>query len=119
MLEITIPPLGTNLLLRGAVKVAIVIALLIGSRRVYPWAMAALATFVLCQPYELATAPSLGVAALTVLDIFIIWLTWHEWHQDRELRDTWRGTITWVFRHHPPQTANQTRADTDRGCSDE
>lgn len=33
--------IAAHLLLHGVVKLAIVIALLIGSRRVYPWAMAA------------------------------------------------------------------------------
>src|SRR4051794_29976261 len=48
------------LLLHGVVNVAIVVALLIGSKRVYPWAMAALAAFVLFQIYELVTKPSVG-----------------------------------------------------------
>jgi uncharacterized membrane protein len=89
------------LLLHGVVKVAIVIALLIGSKRVYPWAMAALLAFVLFQIYELVTSPSVGIAALTVLDVFIIWLTWREWRRGRELRNTWRGTVDWVFRRSP------------------
>lgn len=89
------------LLLHGIVKVAIVAALLIGSKRVYPWALAALIAFVVFQLYEMVTAPSAGVAVLTVFDIFIIWLTWREWHRGRELRDTWRGTVAWVFRRSP------------------
>ena len=86
------------LLLHGAVKIAIVIALLIGSRRVYPWAMAALGAFLIFQLYELVTKPSIGVAVLTVFDAVIIWLTWREWRRNRELRDTWRSTVKWVFR---------------------
>lgn len=86
------------LLLHGAVKIAIVIALLIGSRRVYPWAMAALGAFLIFQVYELVTNPSIGVAILTVFDAVIIWLTWREWRRNRELRDTWRSTVNWVFR---------------------
>jgi uncharacterized membrane protein len=90
--------IAAYLLLHGAVKLAIVVALLIGSRRVYPWAMAALGAFLIFQIYELVTAPSLGVAVLTVFDAVIIWLTWREWRRGRELRDTWRGTVAWVFR---------------------
>lgn len=86
------------LLLHGLVKLAIVVALLIGSRRVYPWAMAALGAFLVFQLYELVVHPSVGVAVLTALDAVIIWLTWREWRRDRELRTTWRQTIAWVFR---------------------
>lgn len=93
------------LLLHGVVKVAIVVALLIGSKRVYPWAMAALGAFVVFQIYELITAPSAGVVALTVFDVFIIWLTWREWHRGRELRDTWRGTLAWAFFRRSPEAA--------------
>ncbi|MCI0159366.1 DUF2127 domain-containing protein [Leifsonia shinshuensis] len=86
------------LLVHGVVKVAIVIALLVGSRRIYPWAMAALGAFLIFQLYELVTHPSIGVAILTVFDAVIIWLTWREWRRGRELRTTWRGTVAWVFR---------------------
>lgn len=93
--------LAVYLLLHGVVKVAIVIALLTGSRRVYPWAIGALVAFVIFQIYELIVSPSVGIAALTVFDVVIIWLTWREWRRDRELRDTWRGTVDWVFRRSP------------------
>lgn len=86
------------LLLHGVVKIAIVIALLIGSRRVYPWAMAALGAFLVFQLYELIIRPSISVAILTVLDAVIIWLTWREWRRNRELRNTWRGTLDWALR---------------------
>jgi uncharacterized membrane protein len=92
------------LLLHGAVKIAIVVALLFGSRRVYPWAMAALGAFLVFQIYELVTKPSVGVAILTVFDALIIWLTWREWRRDRELRNTWRGTIDWILRRRPATT---------------
>lgn len=86
------------LLVHGIVKLAIVVALLIGSRRIYPWAMAALGAFLIFQVYELVTRPSIGVAILTAFDAVIIWLTWREWRRGRELRTTWRGTVAWVFR---------------------
>lgn len=92
--------LAVYLLLHGVVKLAIVVALLVGSRRVYPWAIGVLIAFVLFQIYTFITAPGVGVAALTVFDLIIIWLTWREWRRDRELRDTWRGTLDWVFRRH-------------------
>lgn len=90
--------LAIYLLLHGVVKLAIVIAILVGSKRVYPWAIAALIAFVIFQVYEMFTNPSAGMAALTVFDVIIILLTWREYRQDRELRDTWRGTVDWVFR---------------------
>ena len=89
--------LAAYLLLHGIVKLAIVVALLIGSRRIYPWAMAALGLFLIFQIYEMFTQPSVGVAVLTVFDAVIIWLTWREWRRGRELRDTWRATVAWVF----------------------
>ena len=90
------------LLVHGVVKLAIVVALLVGSRRIYPWAMAALGAFLIFQVYELVTKPSIGVAVLTVFDAVIIWLTWREWRRGRELRTTWRGTVAWVFRRPVP-----------------
>lgn len=60
--------------------------------------MAALGAFLIFQLYELVTKPSLGVAVLTVFDAVIIWLSWREWRRDRELRNTWRGTVDWIFR---------------------
>ena len=93
--------LAAYLLLHGVVKLAIVVALLIGSRRIYPWAMAALGLFLIFQIYEMFTQPSVGVAVLTVFDAVIIWLTWREWRRGRELRDTWRGTVAWVFHRTP------------------
>ncbi|MEN2742421.1 DUF2127 domain-containing protein [Microbacterium sp. X-17] len=89
------------LLLHGVVKIAIVIALLVGSRRVYPWAMVALSAFLIFQLYELVAKPSIGVAILTVFDAVIIWLTWREWRRNRELRVTWRETVAWIFRRRP------------------
>ncbi|WP_022879097.1 DUF2127 domain-containing protein [Microbacterium sp. B19] len=93
--------IAAYLLLHGVVKLAIVIALLIGSRGVYPWAMAALGAFVLFQLFELVRSPSIGVVVLTLLDILIIWLTWREWRRNRELRHTWRGTVDWILRRQP------------------
>lgn len=93
------------LLLHGLVKLAIVVALLVGTRRVYPWAMAALGAFLVFQVYELVVRPSVAVAVLTVLDAVIIWLTWREWRRGRELRTTWRQTVAWVFRRPQPRQA--------------
>lgn len=89
------------LLLHGVVKVAIVVALLVGSRRIYPWAVAALGAFLLVQIYALVTSPTIGVALLTVFDAVIIGLTWREWRHGRTLHETMRSTTDWAFRHTP------------------
>lgn len=90
--------LSLYLLLHGIVKLAIVAALLFGSRRIYPWAIAALGAFLVFQIYEMIAHPGLGVALLTVFDAFIIWLTWREWRHGRTLHETWHGTLRWLRR---------------------
>ncbi|AYG03397.1 DUF2127 domain-containing protein [Gryllotalpicola protaetiae] len=90
--------LAVYLLVHGVVKLAIVVALLVGSRRIYPWAIAALGAFLVFQVYELVTAPTVGVAVLTAFDTAIIWLTWREWRRGRELRDTWRALLRGLAR---------------------
>ncbi|GAA3937826.1 DUF2127 domain-containing protein [Microbacterium soli] len=90
--------LAGYLLLHGLVKIAIVLALLRGSRRIYPWAIAALTIFLLFQLYELFVTPSVLLIVLTMLDALIVALTWREWRHDRTLRDTARSTIDWVLR---------------------
>lgn len=90
--------LAAYLLLHGVVKLAVVVALLLGSRRVYPWALIVLIGFLVFQLYELVTAPTVGIAVLTVLDAVIVWLTWREWRHGRTLHETARGTIDWLLR---------------------
>lgn len=90
--------LAAYLLVHGAVKLAVVVALLLGSRRVYPWALIVLLGFLVFQLYELITAPTVGIAVLTVLDLLVIWLTWREWRHGRTLHETARGTIDWLLR---------------------
>jgi uncharacterized membrane protein len=90
--------LSAYLILHGVIKHAILLALLRGSRRIYPWAIGALALFLVFQVYELFVSPSVMMVILTVLDALIIALTWREWHENRTLRETARGTIDWVLR---------------------
>jgi uncharacterized membrane protein len=68
------------LLTHGLVKVVLVTCLLLGKRWAYPWALGVLGLFLVYQIYLLITAPGLGMAFLTVLDIVIIWLINREWH---------------------------------------
>lgn len=90
--------LAAYLLLHGIVKLAIVTALLLGSHRVYPWAILALFGFLVFQIYELFAHPSVLIALLTVLDALIVWLTWREWRRGRLLRQTMRNSLTWILR---------------------
>lgn len=92
--------LSLYMLLHGVVKLAIVVALVVGSRRVYPWAIAALLLFLGYQIYEIVVAPSPFIIALTVLDAAIVVLTWREWRNHRTLRDSLRSTQAWVLRKH-------------------
>lgn len=94
----TVVFLAAYLLLHGAVKVAIVAALLLGTRRVYPWAIGALLLFLLYQLYEIVVAPTATMVVLTVVDVLIIALTWREWRHGRTLRQTWHTTLGWLLR---------------------
>jgi uncharacterized membrane protein len=87
---------GLYLLVHGVVKLGIVLALIWGKERVYPWAIGALALFVAFQVVELVLHPSVSVALLTVLDLVIIALTWREWRQHRSLRETLATTTGWL-----------------------
>ena len=93
--------LAAYLLVHGIVKLAVVVALFTGSRRVYPWAIVVLLAFLVYQIYELVTAPTAGVVILTALDVFVIALTWREWRHGRTLHQTWHSTLDWVFRRTP------------------
>ena len=79
------------LLLHGIVKVGIVAALLRGTRRLYPLAIVALTGFLIWQGIDMALHPSIGVAALMAIDVFVIALTWREWRNHRTLRDVWQA----------------------------
>ncbi|HEY5442142.1 MAG TPA: DUF2127 domain-containing protein [Candidatus Saccharimonadales bacterium] len=71
------------LLTHGLVKVVLVTCLLLNKLWAYPWALGALGLFLVYQLYQLITAPTFGMAFLTVLDMIIIWLVYREWQQVR------------------------------------
>jgi uncharacterized membrane protein len=71
------------LLPHGAVKVALVIALLRQKLWAYPWALGALTVFLIYQMYLVIAHTTIITAALTVLDVVIIWLVWREWQKVR------------------------------------
>lgn len=71
------------LLVHRLVKVVLVAALLRNKMWAYPWMIMVLIGFVVFQSYELAVAPSVGLAALTVFDVAVIALTWREYRHQR------------------------------------
>ena len=89
---------GVYLLVHGAVKLAIVIALLLGSRRIYPWAVGALAVLTIVQIVDLVLKFSVGVLLLCVLDVLIIVLTLREWREGRSLHDVIRLRVAPLLR---------------------
>lgn len=69
------------LLTHGLVKVVLVTCLLLNKLWAYPWALGALGLFLVYQLYQLVTAPTFGMALLTVLDVLIIGLVYREWQK--------------------------------------
>lgn len=93
------------LIVHGLVKLGIVAAIFRGSRRLYPWAIAALGGFVIWQGYEFVLHPSVGLALLTLFDLVIVALTVREWRHHRSLGDAVRsmlGRTPRTPRRHPP-----------------
>lgn len=88
---------GLYLLDHGAVKLAIFIAVLRGTRRVYPWAIAALAAFTVYQVVLFILQPGLGLGLLMLVDALVLALTWREWRHHRGLGEVWRS-VTHRFR---------------------
>jgi uncharacterized membrane protein len=74
------------LLTHGLVKIVIVIGLLRREHWAYYVAFVFLGGFVIYQVYRIAYAPSVGLALLTLFDLFIIWLTWREFQRMRHAR---------------------------------
>lgn len=74
------------LLLHGAVKIALVAAVLKNYLWAYPLMILFLLLFIAYQLYRLTFAPSAGLVALTVFDLAITWLTWREYRRQLHLR---------------------------------
>ncbi|WP_144712050.1 DUF2127 domain-containing protein [Curtobacterium pusillum] len=81
------------LLFHGSVKVAIVLALLRGSRRGFLASIGALAVFLVLQLVELVLAPGVGVALLAVVDAALLALTWREYRRGHTLAGAWRAVV--------------------------
>ena len=82
------------LLVHGAVKVVLVIALLLNKLWAYPCLIIVLLIFIGYQLYRIALEPSVGLIALTTFDAVIVALTWREYRrQRRPSNDRSSGTI--------------------------
>ena len=71
------------LLLHGAVKVVLVIALLLNKLWAYPCIIIVLLIFIGYQLYRIALQPSAGLVLLTAFDVVIVALTWREYRRQR------------------------------------
>jgi uncharacterized membrane protein len=71
------------LLLHGAVKVVLVIALLLNKLWAYPCMIVVLLIFIGYQLYRIALQPSADLVLLTAFDVVIVALTWREYHRQR------------------------------------
>ena len=74
------------LLAHGVVKVVLVAAVLKDKLWAYPWMIAFLLAFIVYQCYLMVVNPTVGIALLTVFDVFMVWLTYREYGKRRMLR---------------------------------
>jgi uncharacterized membrane protein len=77
---------GVYLLSHGIVKVFLVESLLRGRLLAYPAAIVVFALFIIYQMYRYFLRPSLGMIALSILDLIVIVLTWLEYRQLKHAR---------------------------------
>jgi len=80
------------LLTHGAVKVALVVALLLNKLWAYPWAIVVLLLFIGYQLYRISFDPTAGLIALTIFDVVIVLLTWREFRLQRRIRNDQSGS---------------------------
>jgi len=90
------------LLVHGAVKVGLVIALLLNKLWAYPCMITVLLIFIGYQLYRIVLQPSMGLVALAVFDAVIVVLTWREYRRQRRIPD------------RPPATDSATRRAVER-----
>ncbi|MES2169703.1 MAG: DUF2127 domain-containing protein [Actinomycetota bacterium] len=76
------------LLLHGAVKIVLVLAVLLDRLWAFPWMIAFLLVFILYQVYEISISFSIWLLLLTLFDLFITWLTIVEYRKRRRNRAT-------------------------------
>ena len=77
---------GVYLLSHGVIKVFLVESLLRGRLFAYPMAIVFFALFIVYQLYRYYLHPSIGMIALSILDLIVIVLTWLEYRQLKRAR---------------------------------
>lgn len=73
------------LLVHGAVKIVLVIALLLNKLWAYPCMITVLLIFIGYQLYRIALQPSAALVVLTAFDVLIVTLTWLEYRRQRRI----------------------------------
>lgn len=73
------------LLVHGAVKIVLVIALLLNKLWAYPCMITVLLIFIGYQLYRIALQPSAALVVLTAFDALIVTLTWLEYRRQRRI----------------------------------
>ena len=73
------------LLVHGAVKIVLVIALLMNKLWAYPCLIIVLLIFIGYELYRIALHPSADLIALTLFDVVIVTLTWLEYGRQRRI----------------------------------
>jgi uncharacterized membrane protein len=71
------------LLSHGVAKLVMVGGLWRHRRWAYPFALVFLIGFVVYQLYRMTFDFSVGLALLTVFDVFVIWLVWRDYQEHR------------------------------------
>lgn len=71
--------IGVYLASHGAIKLALIAALLMKKLWAYPVAIAVFAWFIAYQVYRYSTTHAASLILLTVVDVIVIALTWHEY----------------------------------------
>ncbi|HEU0257254.1 MAG TPA: DUF2127 domain-containing protein [Microbacteriaceae bacterium] len=86
------------LVVHGGVKLPMVIALVRGSKRAYPWAVGVLSALLVVQIIDLALHYTTGVLLLSVLDAVIIALFLREWRHHRPFMAVLHARASWLWR---------------------
>lgn len=74
------------LLVHGAIKLGLVIAILYNKLWAYPVFLVVLLIFIISQVILLMRHLSVGLSLLTVFDVFVTVMTWLEWQKQLALR---------------------------------
>lgn len=99
------------LLLHGAVKIVLVVAVLQNRLWAFPWMVAFLLVFVAYQIYQIALSFSIALILLTLFDLFIVWLTLLEYRKRRNSRPISTGDLQAVHRHRAEDSSYDRPSD--------